>query len=528
MRDSESPPPTADGAPPRPLVAAFRPRLTGLVLGAVGVSVLAWAGLGLASSLDHVLPIAAGIGLAWFLVRVLTHHLREGIVADAAAILDVGRAIRIEWDEVASIRFDVVAPQRADGPAQTPLRVVAVEAADGRRIVFGDFSPYHGSSRLGEAFNTAEASLLLAIVAARTSSEGVYPDAWHAPAPETSTPAAAEAADGPAVVTTDAAAAEAAREAPPGALAPAWGLIALAFKIVPKVGGAALKLLKAFKPGAAALTVGVYTILFSWKFAIALVVMVGVHECGHVWAMWRSGVTVRGIYLLPFIGGAAVADGIAGTRAKNAYIDINGPIWGSILAALCFGAWLGVGTPEGDLLGAAAAWGALLNLFNLLPIMPLDGGRILNDVSFSLGSTIGTVAVFASLLFGGAVAYVLGFELLVLMLFIGALELGVHLAAAPYTTGVPLLGGRRLTFVEHEHFQGLVATVQPGRTTDRRREAREKLFDRHVRQALQTPMTGGQVVLVLAGYAVLVIGLVAILWSTTSIEEAGHPIELFR
>lgn len=62
------------------------------------------------------------------------------------------------------------------------------------------------------------------------------------------------------------------------------GLIIISLKVIPKAEGLALKLFKSIKPGAAIVTLGVHS-LISWKFAVAIMLLIGFHECGHVVAM---------------------------------------------------------------------------------------------------------------------------------------------------------------------------------------------------------------------------------------------------
>ena len=89
------------------------------------------------------------------------------------------------------------------------------------------------------------------------------------------------------------------------------GLLTLAGKIFAKVLPVlvkSLKLLKFGKMGLAAASFAGYAILFSWKFALLLMIAVGWHESGHVWAMKKMGIKTKGFYFIPFVGGAAVAN----------------------------------------------------------------------------------------------------------------------------------------------------------------------------------------------------------------------------
>ena len=92
--------------------------------------------------------------------------------------------------------------------------------------------------------------------------------------------------------------------------------------------GKLLKLSKLVKVGLAAASFATYAYMFSWKFALILMAMIGFHECGHVWAMKRQGIKTKGFYFIPFFGGAAIADETFGTRWKEFVIAIMGPAWG--------------------------------------------------------------------------------------------------------------------------------------------------------------------------------------------------------
>lgn len=93
------------------------------------------------------------------------------------------------------------------------------------------------------------------------------------------------------------------------------GIFSLAAKFLSKIGGKLLPLVAKLAKGAKItkiVLVGAsftsYAYMFTWKFALMIIVMLFVHESGHIWAMKRYGVKTKGIYLIPFVGGAAVAE----------------------------------------------------------------------------------------------------------------------------------------------------------------------------------------------------------------------------
>jgi Zn-dependent protease len=204
------------------------------------------------------------------------------------------------------------------------------------------------------------------------------------------------------------------------------GVWALTAKLGTKGLSIFAKLFKLTKVGFAVASFAGYALLFSWKFALLLMIAVGFHESGHVWAMKRMGIKTKGFYFLPFIGGAAIAEESYKTYGENAYIAIMGPIWG---LAMAFGAaclyWF-TGNP---LWAAAGAWMSTLNLFNLLPVNPLDGGQLMRSICFSINKTLGIVFLGFSLLAGGLIMWKFHIYLFAILLAVGALELALELNA---------------------------------------------------------------------------------------------------
>ena len=201
------------------------------------------------------------------------------------------------------------------------------------------------------------------------------------------------------------------------------GLWALFAKLGSKLSSVLVKVLKGFKftkIGLAGLSLAGYAAVFNWKFGLLLMIAIGFHESGHVWAMKKMGIKTKGFYFLPFIGGAAIAEEQYKSYGENAYIAIMGPIWGALLADICAVAYGITGVP---MLAAAAAWMATLNLFNLLPITPLDGGQLVRSIAFSIHKRLGVVFLVLSMLLAGFVMYKLRIGLFVLILLVGALEL---------------------------------------------------------------------------------------------------------
>lgn len=187
--------------------------------------------------------------------------------------------------------------------------------------------------------------------------------------------------------------------------------------------GLGLKLLKSakvLKVLFAAGSLAAYSWLFSVQFAIALVLCLVFHEYGHIKAMKYFGMKTKGIYLIPFVGGLALSDDKINTRWQDIVISIMGPFFGLILSIVSLlGYWL----TDLEVLAGIAVFNALLNLFNLLPILPLDGGHVLKSIAFSINSKLGLVACVLGALLGIYVSYAFGLALLGFLLAIGSIEI---------------------------------------------------------------------------------------------------------
>lgn len=185
----------------------------------------------------------------------------------------------------------------------------------------------------------------------------------------------------------------------------------------------ALKLLKSVKVIKAALvgaSVAAYSWMFSLPFALSLIACLVFHEYGHLRAMKYFGMKTKGIFLIPFVGGLAVGEDTVNTRWQDVVISIMGPTFGLFLSVLFLVLyWL---TDEIFFAGLAS-FNAILNLFNLLPILPLDGGHILKSVTFSMHSKVGIVMCVLGAVLGVGLSYYFGLALLGFMLAIGMLDI---------------------------------------------------------------------------------------------------------
>ncbi len=190
------------------------------------------------------------------------------------------------------------------------------------------------------------------------------------------------------------------------------GLVSLGMK--------ALKSAKLIKVALASASVAAYSWLFSIEFALSLIVCLIVHEYGHVKAMKYFGMKTKGIYLIPFLGGLALSDEKINTRWQDVVISIMGPMFGFILSLLLLLVFL---VTDNVFFAGLAVFNAFLNLFNLLPILPLDGGHILKSISFSMNSLVGITLCTLAALGGVVLSYSLGLTLFGFLLVMGTLEI---------------------------------------------------------------------------------------------------------
>ncbi|MGD0273153.1 MAG: site-2 protease family protein [Gaiellaceae bacterium] len=120
-------------------------------------------------------------------------------------------------------------------------------------------------------------------------------------------------------------------------------------------------------------SIGAYTMLWGWRFAVGFVLLLFVHESGHVLEARRQGLPVSTPVFIPFLGAAIFLREMPPNAWKEARLALAGPLVGSLGAAFC---WVLASVYHSNLLLAIAYFGFFLNLFNLLPVVPLDGGRV--------------------------------------------------------------------------------------------------------------------------------------------------------
>jgi len=162
-----------------------------------------------------------------------------------------------------------------------------------------------------------------------------------------------------------------------------------------------------------------FAVLTDWRLGALLIAILVFHEYGHLRAMRGFGMQTKGMYLIPFVGGVAIGEK-ATTYWQEAYISMQGPVFGLYMTLL---AWLGYALTDWSLLGALASFSALINVFNLLPIYPLDGGHVVKACALSLSSGRSWMFLIAFAAFGVGISFWSGLYLLAFFAVLGALDL---------------------------------------------------------------------------------------------------------
>jgi len=157
-------------------------------------------------------------------------------------------------------------------------------------------------------------------------------------------------------------------------------LVAIGF-LLAKLKGLLLLLLKVKFVGTALtmlLSVGAYALLFPVWFAVGIVVLIWVHEMGHVLQLKREGIKASAPMFIPFIGAFVAMKEMPKNALVEARVGLAGPILGTLGGLGALGIYAATQNP---LFLGLAYFNFLINLFNLAPMLPLDGGRAVGAMS---------------------------------------------------------------------------------------------------------------------------------------------------
>lgn len=159
-----------------------------------------------------------------------------------------------------------------------------------------------------------------------------------------------------------------------------WAPIAAGGAAVLKVGAPLFKFLPLILKtgGSMLLSVGAYAWLYGWKFALGFVILLFVHEMGHSIAAKAFGLKVSAPVFIPFLGAQILLREMPANAWVEAVVGYGGPFLGTLGGLVAAGIGVATGSP---LFYALASSAFFLNLFNLVPIVPLDGGRVVAAIS---------------------------------------------------------------------------------------------------------------------------------------------------
>ncbi len=151
-----------------------------------------------------------------------------------------------------------------------------------------------------------------------------------------------------------------------------WAMLLTAGAFLAKFGAILYKLKVVTVAGSMLVSIGAYALLGGWWFGAGLVALIFVHEMGHVLALRRQGVPASAPLFIPFMGAVIGMKKMPENAWKEAEVALAGPLLGSVGAAAV---WAAGSYYHSHFLIALAFIGFFLNLFNLIPVVPLDGGR---------------------------------------------------------------------------------------------------------------------------------------------------------
>ena len=160
------------------------------------------------------------------------------------------------------------------------------------------------------------------------------------------------------------------------------GLLIAAVLLLAKFGKAALLLVTKGKflvtAGSMLVSIAAYALIWGWKFGAVFVGLLFIHEIGHVIQLKREGVKASAPMFIPFLGAFVAMKELPKDAGAEARVGLAGPVLGTIGCLIPLALWLATGN---DFWQAATFIGFFLNLFNLLPVLPLDGGRAMAALS---------------------------------------------------------------------------------------------------------------------------------------------------
>lgn len=177
----------------------------------------------------------------------------------------------------------------------------------------------------------------------------------------------------------------------------------------------------------ALITIAIYAFFFhSIWVALLIAGAVSWHEMSHLWAAKKMGLKTLGFTLYPFIGGVATVDDRYKTYGQQSFVVLAGPMGGglgAIATAILYVVLYKFFHLDLGWLCAAAYWMCFLNLFNLLPLSFMDGGQLMNTMTYSINRTLGVFCYGISTLVAAALFAFMAPVLAMFIAFMGGISL---------------------------------------------------------------------------------------------------------
>ena len=360
------------------------------------------------------------ITIAGCIVFYSGFHKRRHVALDDGGISykDEFRSFYFSWQELASIHLHAV--EAFYNPY--PLCYVRVVTTHGQEFAFANYGNYFFRKQRRVSFGNPpypiidirDADLLLLLLLENAPDKEAVPDLKRLRFRALSESEEEENANDTSTDTN-----EGEDSVFPTGLGALALLAKFGFNLLTTLPKVMVTLLKTVKPSYVGVSFGFYAIFLNWKYALLLCIILIVHELGHAWTMYRAGMRIKGVYLIPFFGAATVTEDAWPSWYTQAHVHLAGPLWGFFFALLCLLLYLGTSQ---NLWLVGALWGALINMLNLLPVHPLDGGRILSAMAHSLRSKAGFVFALLCLTAGMVFSIYQALLLLFLLCLVGGLE----------------------------------------------------------------------------------------------------------
>lgn len=161
-------------------------------------------------------------------------------------------------------------------------------------------------------------------------------------------------------------------------------------------------------------------LVYSWLLnPVAATVLLGAiafHESGHLYAAKYKGLRTKGFYLIPFMGGASLVADRYKKYSDMAFVLLAGPMSGTLLAIPFFAMYVYTGSA---MLGASALLMAGINLFNLVPLAMLDGGQLVESITYSIDDKLAATFLTVSYVIGAFVIWHINPFISAMIIFFG-------------------------------------------------------------------------------------------------------------